>query len=143
MGAVNKIILVGNLGADPEVKAVGSGETLLNLRIAVNQTWKDKSGDKQERTDWFSATVWGKRAEALAKFLTKGMQVYVEGPMQSRQYEDKEGNKRTAWGVRVNDLQVLSSKGERRAPAAAPPADDDSAALGADVAAEDDQIPFD
>lgn len=87
MAGVNKVILIGNLGADPEVRYTQSGQAVCNLRIATNESWKDKEGQRQERTEWHAVTVWGNSGEACGKHLSKGSQVYVEGRIQSREYE--------------------------------------------------------
>jgi single-strand DNA-binding protein len=94
MGSVNKVILVGNLGADPELKYTPSNRAVCNLSVATNEVWKDKSGQKQEKTEWHRVTVWGEQAENCSKFLTKGRMVYIEGRIQTRSWDDKEGKKR-------------------------------------------------
>ena len=104
MGSVNKVILVGNLGADPELKYTPSSRPLCNLRIATTDVFKDKSGQRQERTEWHRVTVWGDTAENCSKYLAKGRSVYVEGRLQTRSY-DKEGQKHYATDIR--DAQAL------------------------------------
>jgi single-strand DNA-binding protein len=93
MGSVNKVILVGNLGADPELKYTPSNRPVCRLSVATNEVWKDKDGKKQERVEWHRVSVWGEPAENCAKFLTKGRMVYVEGRLQTRSWDDKEGKK--------------------------------------------------
>lgn len=106
MDGVNRVILLGNLGADAEMKYTNSGEAMCRLRIATSETWKDKSGEKKERSEWHTAVLWGKRAEALGKYLTKGSRVYIEGKLTTRQWEDKDGNKRFTTEVRVDDIKL-------------------------------------
>lgn len=108
MAGVNKVILVGNLGADPEVRYTSSGAAVCSLRIATSESWTDKDGNRQEKTEWHSVSVWGKQAELCKEYLSKGRQVYVEGSLQSREYTDKEGVNRRAWDVRANKVTFLS-----------------------------------
>jgi single-strand DNA-binding protein len=106
MGSVNKVILVGNLGADPELKYTPSNRPVCNLSVATNDVWKDKAGQKQERTEWHRVTVWGEPAENCAKYLAKGRMVYIEGRLQTRSWDDKEGKKRYTTEV-VSDRVVF------------------------------------
>lgn len=94
MGSVNKVILIGNLGADPELKYTPSNRPVCNLSVATNETWKNKEGEKQERVEWHRVQVWGDQAENCQKYLAKGRSVYIEGKLQTRSWEDKEGKKR-------------------------------------------------
>lgn len=109
MAGVNKVILIGNLGADPEVRYTQGGAAVANLRLATSETWNDKDGNRQERTEWHSVTVWGKLAENCGKYLAKGRQVYVEGRLQSRVYEDKDGIERKVWDVVASQVTFLAS----------------------------------
>ena len=106
---VNKVILVGHLGADPDMRYTPSGQGVCELRVATSESWNDKNGQRQERTEWHRVVVWGKRAEVCAKYLAKGRQVYVEGRIQTRSYDDKEGVKRYMTEVIANDVQFLGS----------------------------------
>jgi single-strand DNA-binding protein len=106
-GGVNKVILVGNLGADPEMRYTPSGAGVCEFRIATSESWTDKNNQRQERTEWHRVIVWGKRAEVCAKYLSKGRQVYVEGRIQTRTYDDKDGNKRYVTEIIANDVQFL------------------------------------
>jgi single-strand DNA-binding protein len=108
MGSVNKVILVGNLGADPELKYTPSNRPLCNLRIATTDVFKDKSGQRQERTEWHRVTVWGDTAENCNKYLAKGRSVYVEGRLQTRSY-DKDGQKHYATDVVADRVVFLGS----------------------------------
>jgi single-strand DNA-binding protein len=111
--SVNKVIIVGRLGADPEVKAINSGTTVARLNIATSEAWV-KDGQKQERTEWHRVTVWGKLAEICGKHLSKGRQVYVEGKLQTRQWEDQTGAKRYTTEIVASTVQFLgAAAGER------------------------------
>src|SRR4051812_834939 len=110
MGSVNKVILIGNLGADPELKYTPSSRPLCNLRIATTDVFKDKSGQKQERTEWHRVTVWGDQAENCSKYLAKGRSVYIEGKLQTRSY-DKEGQKHYATDVVADRVVFLGGGG--------------------------------
>ena len=107
MAGVNKVIIVGRLGADPEVKTVSGGNTVARLSVATSENWTDKQGQKQERTEWHRIVVWGKLAELCGKYLTKGRQCYVEGRLQTRSWEDQQGQKRYATEVVANTVQFL------------------------------------
>lgn len=107
MGSVNKVILVGNLGADPELKYTSTNRPVCNLRIATNEVFKDKSGQRQERTEWHRVTVWGEQAETCNKYLTKGRMCYIEGRLQTRTWDDKDGQKRYATDVVADRVVFL------------------------------------
>jgi len=111
-GGVNKVILVGYLGADPDMRYTPSGQGVCELRLATSESWNDKNGQRQERTEWHRIVVWGKRAEICSKYLSKGRQVYVEGRIQTRTYDDKEGNKRYITEIIANDVQFLGGGGK-------------------------------
>ena len=113
MSGINKVILVGRLGGDPEVKAIGQGSTVAQFNVATSENWVDKSGQKQERTEWHRIVVWGKLAEICGKHLSKGRQVYVEGRLQTRNWEDKQGQKRYTTEIVANTVQFLGAAGER------------------------------
>ena len=110
-GGVNKVILVGYLGADPDMRYTPSGQGVCELRLATSESWNDKNGQRQERTEWHRIVVWGKRAEICSKYLSKGRQVYVEGRIQTRNYDDKDGNKRYITEIIANDVQFLGGGG--------------------------------
>lgn len=116
MSGVNRCTFIGNLGADAELRYTTNGGGVANFRLAVNESWKDANGEKQERTEWVSCVLFGKRAEAIAKYLLKGKQLYVEGRLQTRSWEDKEGNKRYTTEVVCNDVQFLGSKQDSTRP---------------------------
>jgi len=113
MSGVNKVIIVGRLGQDPELKNVGNGQSVARLNIATSEQWTGKDGQKQERTEWHRVVVWGKQAENCAKHLSKGRQVYVEGRLQTRQWEDQGGQKRYTTEIVASTVQFLGAGGER------------------------------
>jgi single-strand DNA-binding protein len=117
MRGVNKVILVGNLGADPEVRYSSTGTAVANFRIATSENWTNKEGGKETRTEWHRIVAFGKLAEICAEYLNKGKQVYVEGRLQSRSWEDKEGNKRWTTEVVANNVVMLGSAAEGGPPA--------------------------
>jgi single-strand DNA-binding protein len=113
MASVNKVILVGNLGADPEVRYTQGGEPVCELRLATSEQWTDKGGARQERTEWHAISVWGKTAELCGQYLAKGRSVYVEGSLRTREYTDKEGVNRKVWEVRADKVTFLGGGEER------------------------------
>jgi single-strand DNA-binding protein len=106
---LNRVMLLGNLGADPELRVTAGGQSVLKLRLATTESYLDKNGTRQERTDWHSVTVWGKRGEALSKFLTKGSSIFVEGRIQTGSYE-KNGEKRYRTDIVANNI-ILAGRG--------------------------------
>ena len=109
---VNKVILVGNLGADPETRYTASGAAITGIRIATSESWKDKqTGEQQERTEWHSITFFGRLAEIAGEYLRKGSQVYVEGRLQTDKWQDKDGNDRYTTKVIANEMQMLGARG--------------------------------
>jgi single-strand DNA-binding protein len=109
---INKVILVGNLGADPETRAMPSGSTVANLRIATSESWRDKqSGEQQERTEWHRVVLFGRLGEVAAEYLKKGSQVYIEGSLRTRKWQDKQGTERYSTEIVGNDMQMLGGRG--------------------------------
>ena len=109
---INKVILVGNLGADPETRAMPSGTTVANLRIATSESWRDKqSGEQQERTEWHRVVLFGRLGEIAAEYLKKGSQVYIEGSLRTRKWQDKSGVERYSTEIVGNDMQMLGGRG--------------------------------
>ena len=109
---VNKVILVGNLGNDPDIRYTAGGAAVANVSIATAETWKDKdTGEKQERTEWHRVVFFGRLAEIVGEYLKKGSQVYIEGRLQTRKWQDKEGNDRYTTEIVASDMQMLGSKG--------------------------------
>jgi single-strand DNA-binding protein len=161
---VNKVILVGNLGADPETRSMPSGMTVTNIRIATSESWKDKaSGAQQERTEWHSIALFGRLGEIAAEYLRKGSQVFVEGKLRTRKWQDKQGNDRFTTEIIADNMQMLGGRvgagagagagagggggmggAERGAAAGAPPRDDydQSPAPAGGKEEFDDDIPF-
>ncbi len=140
MASVNKVILVGNLGRDPEVRYTQSGTAVANFTLATNEVWNDKAGAKQERTEWHRIVVWGKQAEVAREYLSKGRQVYIEGSLQTRQWDDKEGNKRSTTEIKANRVIFLGrpGAGEDRAGSAA----GGDEVISNDAPPPEDDIPF-
>jgi single-strand DNA-binding protein len=115
--SINKAILVGRLGRDPEVRVTGGGQSVASFSIATNEKWKDKqSGEWKERTEWHNITVWGKLAELCRDYLSKGSQVYVEGRLQTREYEDKDKIKRRTTEIVADEVVFLTAKGQGGGP---------------------------
>jgi single-strand DNA-binding protein len=115
MGSVNKVILVGNLGRDAELRYTPGGAAVSKFSLATTEVWNDKSGQRQERTEWHNIDLWGKQAESLSEYLVKGKQVFVEGRLQTDEYTDKEGIKRKTTRVRCDRVVLLGSGGGRGA----------------------------
>jgi single-strand DNA-binding protein len=111
MASVNKVILVGNLGRDPEMRYMPSGDALASFSIATTDSWKDKNGQKQERTEWHRISMFGKQAEIAGEYLKKGSSVYIEGRLQTRKWQDKEGNERQTTEVVADRMQMLGGRG--------------------------------
>lgn len=111
MAGVNKVILVGNLGRDPEVRYTKSGQAVASFSIATSEKWTGKDGNREERTEWHRITAWGKLGEICGEYLSKGKQVYIEGKLQTREWEDKDGNKRQTTEVVANNMVMLSQAG--------------------------------
>ena len=111
MGSVNKCILVGNLGRDAELRYTPGGAAVATLNLATTEVWNDKQGQKQEKTEWHRIVVWGKQAESLQEYLTKGKQIYVEGRLQTRQWDDKDGNKKYTTEIKADRITLLGGGG--------------------------------
>jgi single-strand DNA-binding protein len=112
MASVNKVILLGNLGRDPETRYTTGGDAVTNLRIATSEQWKDKSGEKQERTEWHTVVLFGRQAEIASEYLKKGRSVYIEGRLQTRKYTDKEGVEKYSTEIVADRMQLLGSARE-------------------------------
>ena len=150
---VNKVILIGHLGADPETRAMPSGSSVANLRVATTESWRDKqSGEQQERTEWHRVALFGRLAEIAGEYLRKGSQVYIEGSLRTRKWQDKQGNERYSTEIVANDMQMLGGRGGGGAGAPSGGGSRESAseyagpsggASGEGAAADfDDDIPF-
>jgi single-strand DNA-binding protein len=150
--SVNKVILVGRLGKDPETRYMTSGEAVTNVTLATSENWKDKSGEKQERTEWHNLVFYRRLAEIAGEYLKKGSQIYVEGKIQTRKWQDKEGKDRYTTEIVVTEMQMLGSKSgggsfevveNQSAPARSAPAARPSAAPAkSNFDNFDDDIPF-
>ena len=116
MGSVNKVILVGNLGRDAELRYTPGGAAVATINMATTEVWNDKGGQRQEKTEWHRVVLLGKSAESLAEYLVKGKQIYVEGRLQTRQWDDKDGNKRYTTEIRGDRVVLLGGGGGRGAP---------------------------
>ena len=140
--SVNKVILVGNLGKDPEVRFTGSGKAVCKFPLATSEVWNDAEGGRQERTEWHNVIVWGKQGETCGQYLSKGRQVYVEGSIRTRNYDDKDGNKRYMTEIVAQRVRFLGGGGAGRTAAvgevALPPLPDEMPG----GPATDDDIPF-
>jgi single-strand DNA-binding protein len=133
---VNKVILVGNLGKDPETRYMPSGSAVTNLTLATSESWKDKqSGDQQERTEWHKIAMFGRLAEIAAEYLRKGSQVYIEGKLRTRKWQDKEGKDRWTTEIVADEMQMLGSKGGGGASAGAGAGGAGAGAMGGAAAA--------
>jgi len=150
---VNKVILVGNLGADPETRSMPSGMTVTNIRIATTESWKDKaSGAQQERTEWHSIALFGRLGEIAAEYLRKGSQVFIEGRLRTRKWQDKQGNDRYTTEIIADNMQMLGARaggggamagGAERAGSAPPREEYDQSPAPAGTKEDfDDDIPF-
>ena len=149
---INKVILVGHLGADPESRSMPSGRNVTNLRLATSESWKDKSsGEQKERTEWHAIVLYDRLGEVASEYLRKGSQVYIEGRIQTRKWQDKEGKDRYTTEIIANDMQMLGGRGgagggsgapaeprERSERASAP----EPAGAGAGPSDFDDDVPF-
>jgi single-strand DNA-binding protein len=120
MASINKVLLIGNLGRDPEMRYTQGGTAVAQLNIATTRTYTNKSNDRVEETEWHKVVVWGKQAESCSQYLAKGRQVYVEGRLQTRNYDDKDGNKKYVTEIVADVVQFLGSRVEREAGAGEP-----------------------
>jgi single-strand DNA-binding protein len=151
--SVNKVILVGRLGRDPETRYTGSGQAVANFTLATDSAYKDRAGERQKRTEWHRIVAWGKLAEICQQYLKKGAQVYIEGRLQTREWEDKSGQKRSTTEIVASDMRMLGSRSDSAAAAGAgtapgasraaeyeAPAPDESGSQESSISDED--IPF-
>ncbi len=140
--SVNKAILIGNLGKDPEVRFTSTGRAVARFPIATSEVWTDAEGNRQERTEWHNIIVWGKQGETCGQYLAKGRQVFVEGSIRTRSYDDKSGNKRYVTEIVAQRIRFLGGGGgTRMAPEMESAATDEGSSSGG-VPAMDDDIPF-
>jgi len=139
--SVNKVILVGNLGKDPEVRFTQTGSAVANFSIATTEQWNDRDGKRQERTEWHNIVVWGKQGERCGQYLAKGRQVYVEGSIRTRSYDDKTGTKRYVTEIVAQRVQFLGGGGGTRVAQEMEAGGSDDMA-GSGMPPADDDIPF-
>lgn len=142
--SVNKVLLIGRLGSNPEIRYTPSGAAVANFNVATNESWNDKNGQKQERTEWHRIVVWGKLAQLCGEYLTKGRQVYIEGRLQTRQWQDKEGQTKYTTEVIANTVQFLGG-GDRattQAGASSGKVDDMSQVRMEEPSFTEEDIPF-
>ncbi|MBK5273727.1 MAG: single-stranded DNA-binding protein [Desulfuromonadales bacterium] len=141
MASLNKVMLIGNLGKDPEVRYTASGQAVAGFSLATSEKFKGKTGEWEERTEWHNITLWGKLAEIAGEYLSKGKTVFIEGRLQTRKWQDKSGNDRYTTDIVGDKMQMLSPKGEnRRSPESAEPAS--RAGNYEEPPFQDDDIPF-
>ncbi len=156
--SVNKVILVGRLGRDPETRYTGGGQAVGNFSVATDETYKDRNGERQKRTEWHRITVWGKQAEIAQQYLKKGSLVFIEGRIQSREWQDKEGQKRTSYDIIASNFRMLGGRADSAAAGASAggmgggtsrggddldaAGHDEPAAPGAGPEISDEDIPF-
>jgi len=139
MASVNKVILIGNLGRDPELRHTTSGTPVANFTMATTDRWTDPAGERKEKTEWHRIVCWGKQAEISGEYLRKGKQVYIEGSLQTREWTDRDGNKRYTTEVRCQRMQMLGSRSDRETePRGVPTA----VAEGGEPTYEEDDVPF-
>jgi single-strand DNA-binding protein len=142
---INKVIILGNVGANPEVRYTPSGTAVANFNVATNETWKDSSGNQQERVEWHKIVAWGKLGEICGEYLRKGSHVYLEGRLRTRNWEDQNGIKRYTTEILATDLQMLDKKDTSAAPSSEPEVPSDTAAAPAPTAGgtvSNDDLPF-
>jgi single-strand DNA-binding protein len=147
MASVNKAILIGNLGKDPELRYTPSGQAVASFPLATSERFKDKDGNWQERTDWHNVVVWGRQGETVKEYLRKGRSAYVEGRIQTRSYEDRDGNKKWVTEIIASRIQFLGGRGEGGGEKAGQVASEaevqEPAAISEPlVSEEDDDLPF-
>ena len=145
--SLNKVILIGRLGQEPTIRYMPNGEAVCNFSVATSESWKDSNGQKQERSEWHNVTMYRKLAEIAGKYLTKGSQVYLEGKIQSRKYQGKDGIERTAYDIIANEMKMLgggNDSGQQNAQHTppAPPSRQAPAAPAQPVDDIDDDVPF-
>jgi single-strand DNA-binding protein len=146
MASVNKVILVGNLGSDPEIRHTQSGQSVANFSLATNEQWTGKDGQRNERTEWHRIVAWGRLAEICEQYLSKGRQVYVEGRLQTRQWDDRDGNRRYTTEIVAQVMQMLGRPGDRgEVPAGGPSYTDEpytEQAVSSGSSGSEDDVPF-
>ncbi len=141
MAGLNKVILIGNLGRDPELRYTANGQPVANFTLATTESWTNKSGEREQRTEWHRIVTWGRLAEICGEHLNKGKQVYVEGRLQTREWEDREGNKRKTTEVTANQVLMLGRRGDGPGGPSSPPDAPEDSPPDSNPGGSDD-IPF-
>jgi single-strand DNA-binding protein len=139
MASVNKVILLGNLGSDPELRYTPSGRTVANFSIATSEQWTNKDGEKEEKTEWHRIVAWGRLGEICGEYLSKGSQIYIEGRIQTRAWEDKDGNKRYTTEIIAQNMQMLGSPSRKQGEALST---EERHPVEEPISIPDDDIPF-
>jgi single-strand DNA-binding protein len=142
VGSVNKVILIGNLGKDPEVRHTQSGSAVTTFSLATNESWNNREGQREERTEWHRVVAFGKLADICGQYLKKGKQIYVEGRLQTRSWDDRDGNKRYTTEIVASQMTMLGRAGEDPSDSYAPPIQEERFSGGGSPGPEDDDIPF-
>jgi single-strand DNA-binding protein len=142
MASVNKVILIGNLGRDPEIRYTKSGQAVGNFTLATNESYTTREGNREERTEWHRIVVWGKTAEHCSRYLSKGRTVYIEGRISTREWEDKEGGKRQTTEIVAQTVQFLGAPGGARGESGSRGAPADEGASAGEAPPAGDEIPF-
>jgi len=140
MGSVNKVILIGNLGADPEMRQTQNATPVVTMRLATNEVWTSRDGERNERTEWHRVVVWGKQAQTCNEYLRKGRPVYVEGSLRTREWQDKEGQKRYTTEVVAQKIVLIGSRPGEGGGRASEGAGDE--AFAGEPAVQDEDLPF-
>lgn len=139
---VNKVIIIGNVGANPEVRYTPSGSAVANFNVATNEAWKDSNGNQQERVEWHRIVAWGKLGEICGEYLKKGSHIYLEGRLRTRSWEDQNGNKRYTTEILASDIQMLDKKPQAAAEEVEVPSAASQSSGGPSAAVGDDDLPF-
>ena len=142
MSGVNKVILVGNLGRDPEVRFTKSGQAVASFSLATSEKWTGKDGNKEEKTEWHRVVAWGKLGEICGEYLSKGKQVYIEGRIQTREWEDNDGNKKQTTEIVANNMTMLGQVGSGSGSQSSSGSQESQGASSGTEDFEDDDIPF-
>ncbi len=142
MASVNKVILIGNLGKDPDLRYTPGGQAVASFTMATNEKWRDKEGNMQDKTEWHNIVVWGRQAEIAKEYLAKGRPAYIEGRLQTRSWDDKDGNKRYITEIVAQRIQFLGSREQGAGASSGSGGEMPPEAPQPDLAAEDDDLPF-
>ncbi|MFC1513885.1 single-stranded DNA-binding protein [candidate division KSB1 bacterium] len=142
MASINKVLLIGNLGRDPELKYMPSGDAVCNFTLATTETWKDRDGNQQDRTEWHNIVAFRRLAEICGEYLKKGKQVYIEGKIQTRSWEDKDGQKRYMTEIVADQMKMLGRRDDDAGDSYSPPQSSTNKKSAPSVSDDDDDLPF-